>query len=188
MSDISNMKFLTEEQEHTLSSLTYPFFYNVCHNLQQEIKDKMEELKNKTGYMICDIPDVVDNELFDAIAKRYSGKVVVVDFWATWCAPCRAAIKEMEPMKDDKLNDKDLMFVYLTGDSSPEAVWQMMIADIRGHHYRLNKQQWNSVCNKFGIAYIPSYVLIQKDGSYSLCNEMADHHKAVNIIREALAK
>lgn len=52
--------------------------------MDQQQKAKLEAARQKTGYRICDIPKVSDKKLFDAIMERYKGKVVLVDYWATW--------------------------------------------------------------------------------------------------------
>ena len=41
-------------------------------------------------------------------------KVVLVDFWATWCGPCKMAMKQMKPMKKD-LEGKDIVYVFIAG-------------------------------------------------------------------------
>lgn len=123
----------------------------------------LEERKANTGYSIRDVPAVADSLLFDSIAARYRGKVVVVDVWETWCGPCRLAHERMAPMKKN-LAGKDVVFVYLASESSPENTWRYMVADITGEHYRLTGKQSAALRRRFKITGVPTYIILDRDG------------------------
>ena len=52
---------------------------------------------------------------FDEIRAANKGKIIFVDFWASWCAPCRAAFPESAKLRT-RLKDKNVVFVYLSID------------------------------------------------------------------------
>lgn len=108
-------------------------------------------------------------EAYDQIMKSYAGKVVVLDFWATWCPPCRAAMLEVDKIKP-ALMDKGVCFVYITGETSPQKDFDKMMPNIHGDHYRLTNAQWGEICKTLNIPGIPAYAVVGKDGNMAFSN------------------
>lgn len=116
--------------------------------------------------------NIKGTDVIKTIAANYKGKVVLIDLWATWCPPCRAAMKQIDTIKDD-LAKKGCTFVYITGETSPLKDWNAMIPQIGGDHYRLTDAQWNEMCASLNVPGIPAYLLLGKDGNkvYDNLNE-----------------
>lgn len=131
------------------------------------------------------------HDAFEAIKKRYKGKVVLVDFWATWCPPCRAAMKDIDQIKTD-LQKKGAVFVYITGETSPGSEWKASLQKISGDHYRLTDRQWSEIGNELNMPGIPAYMLLNKDGSVAFSNVTEGGYpgnaKIQNLMEVALTK
>ncbi len=154
-------------------SIQTPFIADYLRKCNDQTIAKLEANKTKTGYVVNEVPKTEGDELFAKIMKKYEGKVVYVDFWATWCGPCRFGIKQIEPLKEE-MKGKDVAFVYLTNQTSPESTYSAMIPDIKGEHYRVTEDEWNYLSQKFNISGIPHYVLVNKKGE--VVNPKLGHH------------
>jgi len=132
---------------------------------EQEGKAEALRLENltKSGYFIPEVPEAAGEVILDSIVAQYRGKVVFVDFWATWCAPCRAGMQRMKPLKEE-YEGKEIAFVYITDPSSPLSTWSSMIPDIKGYHYRLGEDKVAPLYKKYEIRTIPRYMLFDKSG------------------------
>lgn len=134
-----------------------------CGQAQTEKNAATTTEKNVQSHVRIVDTAIPGDYVVEEIAKTFKGKVVLIDFWATWCGPCRMAMKQIHDIKPE-LTEKGVVFAYVTGETSPEADWTKMIADIDGQHYRLTKEQWRDLCESLGIPGIPAYLLLGKDG------------------------
>lgn len=140
-----------------------PFIAGYLALCNEKTKAKIEANKQKTGYTINSVPKTKADLVFDSIIQRYRGKIVYVDFWATWCGPCRTGIEQIKPLEEE-MKGKNVVFVYITNQTSPEKTWLNMIPDIKGEHYRLSDDEWNYLSARFNISGIPHHVLVGKNG------------------------
>lgn len=171
------------------NNFSTPFFADYIAAQNELTKERIKANKLKTGYSVNLTPNVDADRLFEAMMEKYKGKVVFIDFWATWCGPCRSANERIKPLKEE-LEGKDIVFVYITGPSSPEGTWNNMIPDINGEHYRVNEDEWSNLSNKFNVRGIPHYVLVDKMGAVAKNNGMPTHNLAAlkSMFEEFLAK
>lgn len=162
-SSIKDFTPLTAEQEVLLATLP-PACQNELREGNEQLLKTIEANKKKTGYTIHEVGEVSDENLFTSIISKFRGKVILADFWATWCGPCRMANKAMLPMKEE-LKGKDIVYLYLTGETSPLKTWENMIPDIHGEHFRMTDAQWNYLSDKFKVGGIPTYLIIDREGN-----------------------
>lgn len=157
--EIEKTEIKTEINDEFIAS----YILEMSAKMEDEVDAKKQAYQNRSGFIVNKTPEAKDSDLFDTIMKKYKGNVVFVDFWATWCGPCRAGMKEMKPLKEELKNEK-IKFVYLTNPTSPKTTWETMIPDIDGEHYYLTQDEWNIITARFKVSGIPHYVLVDKNG------------------------
>ena len=89
-------------------------------------------------------------------------------------------------MKTNELKSDDLVWIYIANETSPIVQYQTQIANMQGVHYRLSEEQWDYICDGFGIMVIPSYVLVDKEGNYALREDFGDHERMKEVLLEML--
>ncbi len=101
------------------------------------------------------------NEIFG----KYKGKVIYVDFWASWCSPCRSEMPNAARLKK-KLSGREVTFLYLGhGDKKENWLAARKELEIDGEHYLLDGKLMKEASEVFGITGIPHYAIIDKRGN-----------------------
>jgi thiol-disulfide isomerase/thioredoxin len=132
------------------------------HLAKQEVAKKDENKEEKDVFKI----KTLDNEMVSL--KHFKGKVVYVDFWASWCGPCRSQFpfsKQLHEKLSEK-QQKQVVFLYINIDEDEQA-WRKALGELKlekGFHV-YSAGGWNSDAVKFfKFNAIPRYMLINKAG------------------------
>ncbi|THJ16633.1 MAG: TlpA family protein disulfide reductase [Nitrospira sp. CG24B] len=104
---------------------------------------------------------LVDLEGKQQSLSQYRGKVVLVNFWATWCKPCTTEMPAMQATYD-KLREKGFV-VLAVNELEDEAKVREHIKQ-HGHTFPVLMDRDNKVANQFGVFGLPVSVFIDEKG------------------------
>lgn len=93
--------------------------------------------------------------------EQYKGKVVLLNFWATWCKPCTSEMPAMQTVYD-QLRDKDFV-VLAVNELEDEAKVREHIQQYK-HTFPVLLDRQNQVANQYGVFGLPVSVFIDQQG------------------------
>jgi thiol-disulfide isomerase/thioredoxin len=97
----------------------------------------------------------------DLQLEQYHGKVVIVDFWASWCVPCRRSFPWMNEMQA-RYGDQGLVVVAVNVDRERAAA-EEFLAEVPAD-FRIHYDNEGVVAEAFGVQAMPSSYVIGRDG------------------------
>jgi thiol-disulfide isomerase/thioredoxin len=101
-------------------------------------------------------PEGKDIQLAD-----YSGKLVLLNFWATWCGPCRQEMPELIELQK-KYESQGFTIIGMANENDTEKVREFVAAN--GLNYP-QVMATNEMMNQYGARALPTSILIGKDGT-----------------------
>jgi thiol-disulfide isomerase/thioredoxin len=97
-----------------------------------------------------------------ASLTEFKGKVVLLDFWATWCGPCRRSLPSVKKLQ--AMYGSDQFVLVSVSEDENEPAWRSFVS--------ANQMSWaqrfdsdNSFKQRFSVNALPTYVLVGRDGN-----------------------
>ena len=148
-----------------------PTLLNIINNLNDKYYTILHRDISKSSSLKSadDVANMSDGEkILRRIIEPYKGKIILLDVWGTWCAPCKEALSHSAE-EYERLKDFDIVFLYLA-NNSPDEAWKNVIKEynILGDnvaHYNLPADQQSAVEHFLGISTFPTYKLIDRSGT-----------------------
>jgi len=142
-------------------------FDNYITALQKEATIKMlEDLRKSMLNEKAPVFALIDLDGKKIDLAELKGKVVIVDFWATWCGPCKASFPGMQKMVSKYKEDPNVKFVFIDtwerGDEKPKNASDFIVSNKYTFHVLMDND--DKVVAEFKVEGIPTKFVIDKNG------------------------
>jgi len=113
-------------------------------------------------------------------SKKLKGKMVLLDFWASWCSPCWQIMPIVDKIRSDYASET-LQVYGVNVWENPKLDIQEYLKKKKLNNYDILLDSDASVAKRFKIASLPLVVLIDKDGTILYINKGMDQHMEKNV-------
>lgn len=110
--------------------------------------------------------------------SQVKGKVHLISFWATWCAPCMASKPNIEKLKQDLQHKSEIGFIDISFDDSPE-LWLKYLTEQKPAGIQLYAKSQNRTSRLLQFRGLPMYLVVDERGRYTRYRSFSLAEKAV---------
>lgn len=162
--DKSEIDAFENNRDLVESIIKEPFIIEPMVERYLKLKSALENPKISSDAILKNVSNSSAGQIMDSVLKSNKGKIIYIDFWATWCGPCIAEFPNSKKIMKE-FENQDVEFVYLCIDSEEE-LWKAKLDELEmeGQHYFLSKEQSKDIMKAYDFSGIPFYVLIDKGG------------------------
>tara|TARA_B100000519_G_C14222740_1_gene428385 strand:+ start:1051 stop:1548 length:498 start_codon:yes stop_codon:yes gene_type:complete len=129
-----------------------------------------------------DVPSLDEYSLIGD-APSLEGKVTLIDFWASWCAPCKAAFPEMDKLYQE-FGDEGFQIIAVSVDQKERAMQQFL--DRRKPSFKTVHDASQKLVEKAGIQVMPTSFMIDKKGVIRFAHEGWHGKKSMRNLTEEI--
>lgn len=145
-----------------------------------------------------ELADAIDFELKDQNGKvhklsDYKGKTIFLNFWATWCPPCRAEMPDIQKLYESYQQEEDPEVVILGvagpdyGQEKSEEEVKQFLKD-NGYTYPVLMDQGGGLFQQYGITSFPTTFMITKEGKvFGYVSGQLNEEIMKNIISQTIS-
>ena len=115
---------------------------------------------------------------FQDILKKYKGKTLVIEVWASWCGDC---VKAMPKLKELQANNPDVAYLFISMDKTADK-WKAGIEkhQLQGGHFMANDQMKGVFAKAVNVDWIPRYIIVDKNGKIVLYRAIETDFDKIN--------
>lgn len=125
----------------------------------------------------------------DLVSDNLKGKVALINFWATWCGPCKAEMPLMQKEIFDTIGDKNFVMAAISRGEETATVKKFI--DLNKYTFPIYLDKEASVYKLFASKYIPRNFVIGKDGKVKWASVgfvKEEFEEMIKTIKSELAK
>ncbi|WPO77584.1 TlpA disulfide reductase family protein [Flavobacterium sp. KACC 22761] len=121
---------------------------------------------------------------FEKILKKYKGKTLVIEVWASWCGDC---VKAMPKVKELQANNPDVSYLFISADKTADK-WKAGIEkhELKGDHYMMNDGMKGLFGKAIDLDWIPRYIIVDKKGNIVLYRAIETDFDKINEALKSL--
>ena len=138
------------------------FIFLISNSFANEAKDISNLVINKELIKYDNIT-FINHKNKQVNLKDYKGKLVMLNFWATWCVPCKEEMPSLDLLQThNKLNNLKIFPINVGQDNNEKA--SQFFKELKIKNLKLYFDSPVTLAKKFGLRGIPTSILFNKNG------------------------